>query len=124
MKKVISVTREQKAFLRKAFKVSGQMVYLALTFDEKRGNTPLAERIRSLALQRGGFTLLTLPESEVVHDADGWMRQHFRNGWMWECDKRTGRLELRDASGRVVETHEDATMRDLEALQRRVAAIC
>jgi len=43
---------------------------------------------------------------------------------MRQCDKRTGRLELRDAGGRVVETHEDATMRDLEALQRRVAAIC
>ncbi len=31
------------------------------------------------------------------------MRQHFENGWMWEGDKNTGVLELKDEKGDVVE---------------------
>lgn len=123
MRKVISVTREQKDFLMKAFGVSGQMVWLALTYDEKRGNSELARRIRSLALQRGGVALVTLPMSEVIHNSDATMVQWFGNGMMWECDKRTGRLELKDAGGAVVETHENVSINDIEELQSRVLSM-
>lgn len=123
MKKVISVTREQKDFLMKAFGVTEVMVWYALTYNEKRGNTELAKRIRSLALQRGGVALVTLPMSEVIHNSDSTMSQWFANGMMWECDKTTGRLELKDASGAVVETLEDVSVNDIEKLQSRVLSM-
>lgn len=121
MKKVISVTKEQRAFLRKAFGVSDVMVWYALTYNERRGNTDLARRIRSLALQRGGVALVTLPMSEVIFNGDGTMCQWFENGMSWEADKATGRLELRDGEGKVVETRENAAIADIERLQARLA---
>lgn len=121
MKKVISVTREQRDFLMKAFKVSGVMVWYALTYDEKKGNTDLAKRIRALALQRGGVALVTLPASEVIHNSDKTMCQWFGNGMSWECDKETSRLWLRNGKGEVVETHENVTIPDIERLQARIS---
>lgn len=123
MKKVISVTKDQKAFLQKAFGVSGVMVWYALTYDEKRGQTALAKRIRRLALERGGVELVTLPMSEVVHDNEGMMSQWFANGLMWECDKKTGTLELRDRDGKVLERHADVSIADIERLQARVLSM-
>lgn len=123
MKKVISVTKEQKSFLEKAFGVSGVMVWYALTYDEKRGQSDLAKRIRSLALQRGGVELVTLPMSEVIHNSDSTMSQWFENGMMWECDKKSGALELRDREGKVVEKHADVSIADIERLQERVLSM-
>lgn len=96
MKRVITVTRSQREFLAKAFGVTKEMVSYALNFHPVKGQSDLAKKIRSLAVQRGGFELVTAPTSEVVHDADNMMRQHFENGWMWEGDKNTGVLELKD----------------------------
>ena len=95
MKKVITVTRDQRDFLIKTFGVTKTMVSYALNYHPQWGNSELAKKIRHLAVQRGGFELVTAPASEVVHDADNMMRQHFENGWMWEGNKNTGVLELR-----------------------------
>lgn len=122
-KKVISVTREQRDFLLRTFGVSEQMLSYALNYNEKKGHSDLAKRIRRLALQRGGFVLCTLPASEVVHDADGMMRQWFSNGMMWECNKLTCELEVRDCDGKVVERMENVTLPDIEAMQARVSAM-
>ena len=46
-KRVIEVTKETRDFLQKAFDVTGTMVWYALNFDEKRGQSDLAKRIRS-----------------------------------------------------------------------------
>lgn len=124
MKKVITVTREQREFLAKAFDVTDVMVSYALNYHPKKGQSELARRIRLLALQRGGHVMCCAPESEVVHDSANMMRQHFQNGMMWEGDKNTGTVELKDAKGDVVERIEHATLRDIEALQQRVTAMC
>lgn len=118
MKRVISVTKSQREFLLKAFGVSEQMVSYALNYRSPQCESDLAKRIRSLALQRGGFVMVCAPESEVVHDAENMMRQHFANGWMWEGNKRTGLLEVKNPDGDVVERIEDATLRDIEAVQQ------
>ncbi len=81
------------------------MVSYALNFHPVKGQSDLAKKIRSLAVQRGGFELVTAPTSEVVHDADNMMRQHFENGWMWEGDKNTGVLELKRRERRCGGTH-------------------
>ena len=84
----------------------------------------MARKIRCLAVQRGGFELVTAPASEVVHDADNMMRQHFENGWMWEGDKNTGVLELKDEKGDVVERIEHALLTDIKTVQEKVEAMC
>ena len=124
MKKVITVTREQRDFLIKTFGVTKTMVSYALNFHPQWGNSDLARKIRSLAVQRGGFELVTAPASEVVHDADNMMRQHFENGWMWEGDKNTGVLELKDEKGDVVERIEHALLTDIKTVQGKVEAMC
>ena len=117
MKKVISVTRENREFLQKAFGVTNAMVTYALTFYAKWGQSDLAKKIRRLAMQRGGFVMVCAPASEVVHDHDGVMRQYFDNGWMWEGDKKTGTLAVKNAKGETVTRIEHAGIRDIEAVQ-------
>lgn len=124
MKKVISVTREQRDFLIKAFGVTKTMVSYALNYHPQWGNSELAKKIRSLARQRGGFELVTAPASEVVYDYDGVFKQFFENGWMWEGNKNTGVLELKDEKGDVVERIEHAEFTDIYAVQQKVEAMC
>lgn len=114
---VISVTKEQRQFLCKAFNVTKVMVSYALNFHPTQGQSELAKRIRKLALKKGGFLMCCAPESEVVHDADGMMRQYYENGMMWEGDKHTGTLELKDEKGEVVLKIENATLGDIETVQ-------
>lgn len=113
------MTKEQRQFLCKAFGVTKVMVSYALNFHPTQGRSDLARRIRKLAVERGGFLMCCAPESEVVHDADGMMRQYFENGMMWEGDKHTGTLELRDEKGEVVLKIEKATLGDIETVQAR-----
>ncbi len=118
------MTEEQRNFLRKAFGVTNPMVSYALTYHPKWGNSETAKRIRSLALQRGGFLMVCAPASEVVHDAEGKMRQHFENGWMWEADKATGTLEVKNQDGETVQRVERAGVTDIKAVQDAMGAMC
>lgn len=117
---MITVTRSQREFLAKAFGVTKEMVSYALNFHPVKGQSDLAKKIRCLAVQRGGFELVTAPASEVVHDADGVMRQYFENGWWWEADKRTGLLEVKDEKGEVVERVENARIKTIESVQKMI----
>lgn len=117
MKKVISVTRKDRGFLMKAFGVMSQMVSYALNYNPVQGSSELAKKIRRLAMQRGGFVMICAPASEVVHDHEGVMRQYFDNGWMWEGDKATGTLTVKNAQGDVVTRIEHATIKHIEAVQ-------
>lgn len=121
---VISVTKEQRQFLCKAFNVTKVMVSYALNFHPTQGQSELAKRIRKLALERGGFLMCCAPESEVVHDADGMMRQYFENGMMLDGDKRTGTLALKDEKGEVVLRIENATLVDIEMVQSLAKKAC
>ena len=94
-KRVIEVTKETRDFLQKAFDVTGTMVWYALNFDEKRGQSDLAKRIRNLALQKGGVVLNIGPEIETIHSADGRMRQYFPHDVILEADTRsTGQVAV------------------------------
>lgn len=123
MKRVITVTRSQREFLAKAFGVTKEMVSYALNFHPVKGQSDLAKKIRSLAVQRGGFELVTAPASEVVHDADGVMRQYFENGWMWEADKNTGLLVVLDEKGNLKKSIENAKVADIDAVQREIESV-
>ena len=124
MKKVISVTREQRDFLCRTFKVTKVMVSYALKFHPVKGQSDLAKKIRRLAVQRGGYMLVTAPASEVVFDYDGVFKQFFENGWMWEGNLHTGLLEIKDEKGDVVERIENAYITDINSVQKKVEAMC
>lgn len=115
-KRVIDVTREQREFLEKAFNVSNVMVWYALNFDEKRGNSDLAKRIRELALQRGGVVMNISPEIETIHTHDGMMRQYLPKDVMIEGDFRTGMVEVLKC-GKSLKSWENPTLMELEKIQ-------
>ena len=123
MKRVITVTRSQREFLAKAFGVTKEMVSYALNFHPVKGHSDLAKKIRSLAVQRGGFELVTAPASEVVHDADGVFKKYFENGWMWEADKNTGLLVVLDEKGNLKKSIENAKVADIDTVQREIESV-
>lgn len=66
MKKQILTDNETKTFLMKAFGCSRQQVWRALNFER---NSEKAQRIRRLALQRGGkLTEGYVPQCETTHN--------------------------------------------------------
>lgn len=123
MKRIITVTRSQREFLAKAFGVTKEMVSYALNFHPAKGQSELAKKIRCLAVQRGGYELVTAPASEVVHDAENVMRQHFESGWMWEADKKTGLLVVLDENCKEQMRIENAHITDIEYVQQRIEAM-
>ena len=123
MKRVITVTRSQREFLAKSFGVTKEMVSYALNFHPVKGQSDLAKKIRCLAVQRGGFELVTAPASEVVHDADGVFKKYFENGWMWEADKNTGLLVVLDEKGNLKKSIENAKVADIDAVQREIESV-
>lgn len=124
-RRIVGLTDAQKEEIRRAFRnrkgepVTMKTVTNALDFDPKKGHTDTARRIRRMAELKGGYVAVTLPEDEVIHDADNHMRERFRNGMSWDCDKTTGELTVMDKEGRPVETMHNPTVRDIERMQAK-----
>lgn len=64
----IDVPRDVKAFLVRAFGVEEKTVRNALTYVS---DSPLALRIRSLALQKGGVEMYVVPADELARMREG-----------------------------------------------------
>lgn len=116
MKKYIDVTKEVRQDIMAAFKVTGKMVYYALNFDAKRGESEKAKRIRVYAKQKGGVVMVVTPEVETIHDANGYMRQYFPNGAMIECNKANGNVDV-FYKGQKMKSYEDVKIKELEEIQ-------
>lgn len=116
MKKYIDVTKEVRQDIMAAFKVTGKMVYYALNFDAKRGESEKAKRIRVYAKQKGGVVMVVTPEAETIHDANGYMRQYFPNGAMIECNKANGNVDV-FYKGQKMKSYEDVKIKELEEIQ-------
>ncbi len=116
-KRMIEVTKETREFLRKAFGVTDVMVWYALNFDPKRGQSDLAKRIRSLALQKGGVLLNVGPEVETIHSADGRMRQYFPHGVLLEADTRNTGLVAVYKKGELQRSWDNPGVRELDEIQ-------
>ena len=116
-KRVIEVTKETRDFLQKAFDVTATMVWYALNFDEKRGQSDLAKRIRSLALQKGGVVLNIGPEVETIHSADGRIRQYFPHDVLLEADTRsTGQVAVYK-KGELLRIWDNPGVSELDGIQ-------
>lgn len=116
-KRVIEVTKETRDFLQKAFKVSQPMVWYALTFDEKRGQSDLAKRIRNLALQKGGVVMNIGPEMETIHSADGRIRQYFPHDVLLEADTCSTGLVAVYKKGELQRSWDNPGVSELDGIQ-------
>ena len=116
-KRVIEVTKETRDFLQQAFDVTGTMVWYALNFDEKRGQSDLAKRIRNLALQKGGVVLNIGPEIETIHSADGRMRQYFPHDVLLEADTRCTGLVAVYKKGELQRSWDNPGVSELDRIQ-------
>ena len=58
MKRAIDVSTKVREGIRKTFKVSDQAIWLALTYDPKRGMSDKAKRIRQYAKINGGVEIV------------------------------------------------------------------
>ena len=121
MKKYIDVTKEVRQDIMAAFKVTGKMVYYALNYDAKRGESDKEKRIRVYAKQKGGIVMIAAPEVETIHDADGYMRQYFPNGAMIECNKANGNVDV-FYKGKMMKQYQDVKIKQLEEIQSIFAA--
>lgn len=122
-KRFIHLQRKDREFIMSAFGVTGKTVQNALTFDEVRGNTDLAKRIRKLAMERGGIVMVESPEVETLHDSDGYMRQYMPNGVLLEFSK------MKDAGcdvyqhGELVRHYDKVMISDIPGIQDWAAAL-
>lgn len=116
MKKYIDVTKEVRQEIMATFKVTERMVFYALRFDAKRGESEKAKRIRIFAKQKGGVMMVEIPEVETIHDANGYMRQYFPNGAMIECNKANGNVDV-FFKGKKMKSYEDVKIKQLEEIQ-------
>lgn len=122
MKKYIHITKEDREFIAKAFKVSDKSVFNAIQFDEKRGGTDLAKRIRKMAFERGGILMAVIPMIETFHDHDMVTRQYCPNGALIELDRNDGKGYV-IFKGETVKTYENVMMTDIAGIQRFAMAL-
>lgn len=94
MKKYIHIKREDREFIAKAFGITERSVFNAIRFDDRRGETELARKVRKLAMERGGIVMVEIPEIETLHDADGYMRQYLPNDVLLEFSREDGGCDV------------------------------
>lgn len=122
MKKYIHITKEDRDFIAKAFKVSDRSVLNAIRFDEKRGDSDNAKRIRKLAFERGGILMAVIPMIETFHDHDKVIRQYCPNGALIELDRNDG-MGYVIFKGETVKTYEDVKVADINGIQSFAMAL-
>lgn len=122
MKRFIAVTPDTRQAITKVFGMTSRTIDRALSYAQIAGNSPQARRIRVMALERGGIPMITAPEVETFHDADGFMRQYFLNGVMLEANKKTGDVRLIKNSV-VIAEYKDIKLTELDEIQKRAAGL-
>ena len=117
MKQVIDISAEVREGIRKAFKVTDVAIWYALNYDEKRGQSDTAKRIRQYAKMNGGVDIMVAEKSDtVIFDSDGSFHQYFSNGAMIVINKRTGDTTI-SWKGEPVLTFGNTKVRQVERLQ-------
>lgn len=121
-KRYIHIMKEDREFIMKSLGVTERTVLNAIRFDEKRGNSDTAKRIRKLAMSRGGIVMVVNPEIETLFDADNHMRQYFPNGALIELDKKAGTGDVL-FKGERAGYYENVSLRDIEEIQAFASAL-
>ena len=116
MKKYIHIKREDREFIAKAFGITERSVFNAIRFDDRRGETELARKVRKLAMERGGIVMVEIPEIETLHDADGYMRQYLPNDVLLEFSREDAGCDVFH-KGMKVRHYENVLVRDIPEIQ-------
>ena len=119
----IEVSTEVRNKIIKTFGVTGKTVSNALNYTGERGQTDLAKRIRIMALENGGRHMVSWPECETIHDANGFMHQIFDNGSKIEVDKQTGDARWFDPKGVKRGEQKNISIQQLYVMQELAASI-
>lgn len=120
IKRQIEVSKEVRENIEKVFGCSRMSVWRALSFTD---HSEMSKRIRVYAIKNGGVTVVTAPECETIHDANGYMRQWFTNGACIEVDKNSGHADVLDRHGRKMQEQDNVTIPQLYMLQEFAAAL-
>lgn len=117
MKRAIDVSTKVREGIRKTFKVSDQSIWLALTFDPKRGMSDKAQRIRQYAKINGGVETVVVEKGDtLLFDHEGSFRQYFPNGAVLEFDKKTGNATI-FFKGKEMASADNVLVREMPSLQ-------
>lgn len=116
MKKYIHIKKEDREFIAKAFGITERSVFNAIRFDDRRGETELARKVRKLAMERGGIVMVEIPENETLHDADGYIRQYLPNDVLLEFSREDGGCDVFH-KGMKVRHYENVLVRDIPEIQ-------
>ena len=117
MKRAIDVSTKVREGIRKTFKVSDQSIWLALTFDPKRGESDKAKRIRQYAKLNGGVEIVVAEKDDtLLFDHEGSFRQYFTNGAILEFDKKTGNAIIH-YNGKKLVSVDDVMVREMNQVQ-------
>ena len=115
LKRQIDVTKEVREKIAKVFNCNRISVWRALSFND---DSATSKRIREYAIQNGGVIMVLAPETETIHDCNGFMRQYFANGAMLEIDKNNGMLHVYANNGILRnEVKEGCTIQQLYVMQ-------
>ena len=118
MKKVIEVNQKVRKDMQKVFKVTSQAIWLALTYDPKRGMSDKAKRIRQYAKLNGGYEAVVAERNDtLIFDSEGSFRQYFMNGAVLEFEKATGDASIYFDGEKVVHV-ENIRVSEMEEFQR------
>ena len=120
MRKNIAISKEAKDKLCRIFRVTDRTVRNALNLEHPE--TDLIKRIRIGAMESGGVCMITLPEVETIHTADGLMEQRLPNGASLRFYREDGRGEIW-FRGEIVETRESVTIKDIYAMQEAASLL-
>ena len=122
MKRAIDVSTEVREGIRKTFKVSDQAIWLALTYDPKRGMSDKAKRIRQYAKINGGVETVVAEKGDtLLFDHEGSFRQYFSNGAVLEFDKKTGGATIYYRGKKMVSV-DNVRVSEMAFLQRDASA--
>lgn len=119
-KREISVSKENREFLKKLFGCTEQTLYNSL--DLQKPSSEMRKRIRKAALERGGEVMVTLREMETFHLADGTMVNVLPNGaeLRFYRDDSHGEIWLK---GELVERRENVNVQTIFEMQAQAAAM-
>ena len=117
MKKYIHVTKEVREQLEKTFGVTGTMVWYALTFNPDRGQSDLAKRIRTAALEHRGILMADECVLEnTLFDSDGHFRNYPTLDTMLEFSREDGGCDVFH-KGEKVRHYDNVAMADIGGIQ-------
>lgn len=113
MKKYIHIQKKDREFIAKALGITERMVFKGIRFESE---SELAQKVRKLAMSRGGIVMVEIPEIETLHDADGYIRQYLPNDTLLEISKVEGSCDVWH-NGEKVRRYENVMVGEIPSIQ-------